>query len=148
MMTEETVTKVILNWLIKNKWEIVCFDFPQSGTGVFLHPNSTNEKNKDSINPDIVAVKEEICLFFENKSYCDLKDFHKINVLINTNKYSNAINDLLKNYNINSIYYGIGYPSIVHKKVAQDSVGLVDFVVGVLENTEVEILYVAHDAIF
>ena len=38
-MKEEQVTKAVLKWLIANKWEIVCFDFPQSGTGRILHPN-------------------------------------------------------------------------------------------------------------
>ena len=39
-MTEESVTKSILKWLMQNNWIIVCFDFPQSGTGHFLHPNN------------------------------------------------------------------------------------------------------------
>ena len=66
-MTEEQVTKSLLKWLSDHQWEIICFDFPQSGTGRFLHPNGDTNKNKDTINPDIVAVKDNICLFFENK---------------------------------------------------------------------------------
>lgn len=38
-MNEEKVTKCLLKWLIDNGWEIVCYDFPQSGTGRLLHPN-------------------------------------------------------------------------------------------------------------
>lgn len=147
-MIEETVTKAIINWLIKHEWEIVCFDFPQSGTGRFLHPNGTKEKNKDSISPDIVAVKGDICVFFENKSFFYFKDFQKINMLINTDKYSAAIDELLKKYHINSIFYGIGYPSTVHKKARKDLLDLVDFVIGVTENREVEILYTVNDSIF
>ena len=40
-MTEEMVTKSILKWLIQLHWKIVCYDFPQSGTGYFLHPNNS-----------------------------------------------------------------------------------------------------------
>ena len=64
-MTEENVTKKLLGWLQDNGWDIVCYDFPQSGTGIFLHPNDTLEKNKDSINPDIVAVKEKNVYFLK-----------------------------------------------------------------------------------
>lgn len=140
-MTEEQVTKTILGWLIEKGWEIVCYDFPQSGTGVLLHPNASNEKNRDAINPDIVAVKDDKCAFFENKSYFYYPDFEKVNMLRNTCEYSEAIADLLKNYNIESIYYGIGYPSSAHKKKAQESVDMTDFIVGVTENKEIEFLY-------
>ena len=38
-------------------WYIVCFDFPQSGTGILIHPDSgRSEKNKGSINPDIPSL--------------------------------------------------------------------------------------------
>ena len=66
-MKEEQVTKSVLKWLLDNKWEIICFDFPQSGTGRLLHPNSTQEKNKGAINPDIVAVRDGVCLFSPQK---------------------------------------------------------------------------------
>ena len=39
-MTEEQVTKALLQHLTDNGWHIVCFDFPQSGTGRVLHPNN------------------------------------------------------------------------------------------------------------
>lgn len=68
-MTEEQVTKALLRYLTDNGWHIVCFDFPQSGTGRVLHPDSTDgQKNKDSIIPDIVAVKNNILLFFETRT--------------------------------------------------------------------------------
>ena len=44
MMREEHVTKATLKWLLANGWEIVCFDFPQSGTGRFLHPNNAESE--------------------------------------------------------------------------------------------------------
>lgn len=41
-MTEEQVTKALLQYLTDNGWHIVCFDFPQSGTGKVLHPNNAD----------------------------------------------------------------------------------------------------------
>lgn len=32
-MKEERVSINILNWLESNGWKIICYDFPQSGTG-------------------------------------------------------------------------------------------------------------------
>ena len=89
MMKEEQVTKALLKWLIDNNWKIICFDFPQSGTGRVLHPNNANdEKNKDSIIPDIVAVKDEVCVFFENKDRFYYPDYKKQHSLIISDDYS------------------------------------------------------------
>lgn len=140
-MTEEQVTKKILSWLIDKGWRIVCFDFPQSGTGRFLHPNNTAEKNKKAINPDIVAVKGYNCLFFENKGYFYFPDFQKVNELRHTDDYSDSIDMLLKDYKIKNILYGIGYPASAHKKKAKESLDMVDFIIGVGECDEIVILY-------
>ena len=95
-MTEEQVTKALLRYLTDNGWHIVCFDFPQSGTGRVLHPDSTDgQKNKDSIIPDIVAVKNNISLFFENKDRFYFPDYKKVNELIADNRYTKAIDKLL-----------------------------------------------------
>jgi len=68
-MKEEKVTKNILAWLESNGWEIISYDFPQSGTGVLLHLNSDKrtEKNKGGIIPDIIAVKNKIGVFMESE---------------------------------------------------------------------------------
>ena len=147
-MTEEQVTKAILQWLLSNNWKIICYDFPQSGTGKFLHPNDSKEKNKDTINPDIVAVRDDKCLFFENKGYFYFPDFQKVQYLRTTNDYSNAIGNLLAGYNIRCIKYGIGYPSKAHKAKAKKSAQMVDFIVGVDEENNVEILYSADGNFF
>lgn len=114
-MTEEQITKSLLKWLISNDWEIVCFDFPQSGTGKYLHPNEEirlNEtKNIDAFIPDIVAVKRNTVLFFENKNRFYLNDFIKLSNIKENNPYSNAIDKLLKKYIIQNYYYGIGAES-------------------------------------
>ena len=111
-MTEEQVTKKILEWLINNSWEIVTYDFPQSGTGKYLHPNKNirkeKSKNDKAFIPDIVAVKDGIAIFFENKNRFFLDDFIKLRDIRNDNIYSEDIARLLKNYNIIDILYGIG----------------------------------------
>lgn len=145
-MTEEQVTKAILTWLIKNKWQIVCFDFPQSGTGRVLHPNTAlSEKNKDSIIPDIVAVKKGTCVFFENKDRFYMPDYDKVNNLIKHEDYSQAINRLLSKHNIEKIYYGIGLPLNEHGDKSKQSMHLVDFIVGVLDNMDINVLYSAQE---
>ena len=56
MLKEAKVTVNILNWLEQEGWEIICYDFPQSGTGIMLHPNNqegSKSKNQDGIIPDL-----------------------------------------------------------------------------------------------
>lgn len=141
-MTEEQVTKALLQYLTDNGWHIVCFDFPQSGTGKVLHPNNAaGEKNKDSIIPDIVAVKNNISLFFENKDRFYLPDYKKINELIVDNQYTNAIDNLLSDYRIEKIFYGIGLPTEKHKEKSKESAHLVKFILGVNTDRSIDILY-------
>jgi hypothetical protein len=111
-LTEEDVTLSIKQWLELNRWDIVCFDFPQSGTGVSLHPNEKirESKNKGDIIPDIVAIKNGTVVFFENKDRFVLNDFIKVDLLRQSDDYSESIKELLKKYIYTSIYYGVGLP--------------------------------------
>lgn len=114
-MREEKVTVQLLEWLENNNWKIICYDFPQSGTGKLLRPNCTTgsrTKNKGGIIPDILAVKDNVCLFFENKDRFVFSDFQKIKSVKELGNYSEAINALLIQYPITHIYYGIGIPAI------------------------------------
>ena len=140
-MREEHVTKALLKWLIDNKWEIICFDFPQSGTGRLLHPNGANEKNKGAINPDIVAVRDGVCLFFENKDRFYFPDYEKVNGLIVDNDYTDDIAKLLSGHNVNVLYYGIGLPTEKHNDKSQKSANLVDFILGVNADKSIAELY-------
>lgn len=134
---------------MSNGCHIICFDFPQSGTGRVLHPNSaTGEKNKDSIIPDIVAVKENVCLFFENKDRFYYPDYQKVNDLIVDNQYTNAIAVLLHDCTVEDIYYGIGLPTNKHKKKSQESAELVNFIIGVAEDKTISILYNPNNIVF
>ena len=131
-MTEEQVTKSLLRQLISNDWNIICFDFPQSGTGRVLHSDDViGEKTKNSIIPDIVAVKNKIALFFENKDRFYLPDYKKVNALIENNQYTCAIDSLLSDYEIANIYYGIGLPTEKYTAKSKECAYLVDFIFGV-----------------
>lgn len=147
-MTEEQVTKALLKWLIDNRWEIICFDFPQSGTGRLLHPNGANEKNKGAINPDIVAVRDDVCLFFENKDRFYFPDYEKVNDLIVDNDYTEDIAKLLNGHMVNEFYFGIGLPSEKHSSKSKQSAKIVDFIVGVSGNKTIEILHNPKSIVF
>ena len=107
-----------------------------------MHPNNADsEKNKDSIIPDIVAVKDDVSLFFENKDRFYFPDYEKVNELIVNNQYSDAMDRLLSDYKIENIFYGIGLPTEKHKNKSKESANLVNFILGVNSDKSVEILY-------
>lgn len=148
-MTEEQVTKALLKYLTDNNWHIICFDFPQSGTGRVLHTNnSVGEKNKDSIIPDIVAVKNNISLFFENKDRFYLPDYQKVNELIVNNQYTKDIDKLLSGYKVKTIYYGIGLPTEKHKEKSKESASMVNFILGVNEDKSVTVVHNPKEILF
>lgn len=142
-MTEEQVTKVFLQWLIDTGWEILAYDFPQSGTGIsFKKDDADSEKNKDSIIPDIICIKNGVCIFCENKNRYYYPDYQKVKELRIDNQYMKAINEFLQGYNVQAIYYGIGFPSSKFKSKAVDNKTMTDFILGVNDETKaVEILY-------
>lgn len=141
-MTEEQVTKALLRHLTDRGWHIVCYDFPQSGTGRALHPdNAGREKNKGSIIPDIVAARAGTALFFENKDRFYLPDYQKVNELIVDNQYTGAIAQLLSGYEIENIFYGIGLPAKKHGEKSKEAAKLVNFIFGVKPDESVEILH-------
>jgi hypothetical protein len=114
-MREEKVTINLLNWLESQGWSIICYDFPQSGTGLMFHPNpnvNQNEKNKGGIIPDIIAIRGSIAVYFENKDRFVKSDFDKLKEIKLFKNYSDGLNELLNKYGIAKIYYGIGIPSI------------------------------------
>lgn len=144
IMREERVTINILNWLEENGWQIVCYDFPQSGTGILLHPNGDNrtEKNKGGIIPDIIAVKDNIALFFENKDRFYQNDFDKLFEIKTENNFSDSLNQLLRGFSVSKIVYGIGIPDVkkhLEKSIAQ--IDKIDFLLTTNENKNVEIHY-------
>ena len=141
-ITEEQVTKVILNWLESNDWKIICFDFPQSGTGISLHPNQElrTSKNKGAFIPDIVSVRNGVVLFFENKDRFVLSDFLKTKELRQTSDYSNSISKLLSEYNFSKVFYGVG---LAHSEKSElktnEHLDKIDFVVFLKQNNTINV---------
>ena len=143
-ITEEQVTKSLLDWLELNGWEVICFDFPQSGTGVSLHPNENirTGKNKGALIPDIVAIKNDIVVFFENKDRFVLSDFFKVQELRQNNDYSCSIEKLLASYKYSHIFYGVGLVySVNASKRAVENIDKVDFMIFYHEDKSVQIFY-------
>jgi hypothetical protein len=144
-MREEKVTINILNWLENSSWTIICFDFPQSGTGILLHPNKFENfpsKNKGGIIPDIIAVKDNIALFFENKDRFVLSDFNKINEIKNNRLFENSIEKLIEPIIISKIYYGIGIPTIEKEiKKSLENCDKIDFLISTDTAGHVQIHY-------
>lgn len=139
-MKEEQVTKAILKWLIENQWEIICFDFPQSGTGKVLHPSNTTSKTEGAIIPDIIAIKNGIVVDFENKDRFVFEDFKKIQFLKSTTLYAKSINALLRNHNFFKIYYGIGMPYTENNyDKAEVNYNMVDFIIYVENDGDLRI---------
>jgi len=141
---EEKVTKNVLDWLELNGWNVICYDFPQSGTGVLLHPNNNKrtEKNKGGIIPDIIAVKDGIALFFENKDRFYQPDFDKLFEIRTESNYSDSLESLLVGHNIKSIAFGIGI-SDIKKEIEKCQLHLdkVDFLISTNSQKEIFIHY-------
>jgi hypothetical protein len=143
-ITEEQATKAILDWLENNNWEIICFDFPQSGTGVSLHPNNEfrTTKNKGAFIPDIVAIKNGIVVFFENKDRFVLDDFVKVQDLRQNNDYSNSIEKLLANFKYTKIFYGVGLVySVNAEQKTNENLDKIDFAILYHENKTIKIQF-------
>ena len=111
-ITEAQVTKILLEWLEAAGWLVVCYDYPQSGTGTALHLNEgiRTGKNKGVIIPDIVAIKDGTALFFENKDRFAESDFTKLQQIKTSGNYAESIGRLLRNHPFENIYYGVGLP--------------------------------------
>lgn len=133
-MTEEKVTLKIINWLKNNKWIILSFDFPQSGTGHIFHPGEQTNNKLNSFIPDIIAVKDNTSIFIENKNRYVLSDFVKQNELKNNIEKYNSVNEFLADYNIKNIYFGIGMPLYSYRNHKDSNTDLVDFILGVEDN--------------
>lgn len=143
-ITEEQVTKAILNWLESNGWQIITFDFPQSGTGYSLHPNEElrTTKNKGAIIPDIVAIKNEIVVFFENKDRFVFSDFAKVEELKTTQGYTNSINKLLQGFSYLNIFYGVGLPhSNKTEQKINENKEKVDFVIYLHQDNTISVTF-------
>ena len=128
-MTEEQITLILIEWLEQKDWSIVSFDYPESGTGTRIAPDEKiGCEESDSFIPDIVAVKRQIAVFFENKDRFYKSDFEKVEVLKKSDCYKKGINDLLKDFLVKNIFYGIGLITEETEKIEQNK-NKTDFIV-------------------
>lgn len=141
-MTEENVTKSILSYLIGRGWKIVTFDFPQSGTGRSLHPSGSVSKNAGVLIPDVVAVKDGVSIYLENKDHYYPEDFIKINNVLQTKMYAESFLRVL-GVNQETMFGGIGMPAAYCASISDDVKNLVDFVLGVSDDGAVDIDFIA-----
>lgn len=134
-MNEEFVTKSIIHYLKRKRWNIFAFDYPQSGSGFLIHPNDRLHKNKKAIIPDIIANKKSTCIIMENKPYYYEKDFFKLANLKSDANYCDDLNMILKQLNCKNIKYGIGLPEkdFLQNK-SEEHMELIDFVITVDES--------------
>jgi hypothetical protein len=146
-MTEENVTISILSWLELKGWKIVSFDFPQSGSGFCLQPNkvSIGSKNMNTIIPDIVAFRNGVAIYFENKTDYWHSDFQKVHDLKTTGSHSESLKELLSGFAVKETFYGIG----LHAKPENIRNGLgdkqlIDFLLTVKDDLTVKIHYDPH----
>lgn len=140
-MTEEFVTKSILRYLIDRGWQIIAFDFPQSGTGRSLHPNGSTSKNEGVLIPDIVAIKGNVCLYLENKDHYYKPDFVKVYEVISKRQYSDAFSSLLGRADGIDMYGGIGLPVSSLSAVADVDKGLVNVIFDVNDDGVAHVAY-------
>ena len=130
LVTEEKVTKTVMQFLIDHSWDILCFDFPQSGTGKQLHPNGAKSKTEGIWVPDIVAYRDKVLLCFEDKDHYEQKDVIKLNEIKKTNRYSDALSDLTSGRDYDEVIYGIALPwSKYREGRANKALKLIDFAI-------------------
>ncbi len=134
----------MLNWLESNNWKVLCYDFPQSGAGILIHPNisKNSSKSKDGIIPDILAQRNGVTLFIENKDRFFYPDFVKLKKIKNEGGYTKGISELIYPSNLLNIYYGIGvynYKKNVIKGL--DNISGLDFLLSVNDSGSVNVDY-------
>jgi len=128
-LTEEQVTKQIMDCLRRRGYTIHAFDFPQSGTGKPLHPDDSLEKNKGMIIPDIIAVRGEYLIIMENKDRFVKGDFDKLHLLKQGSTFAKAIAELHEECRTSVLLVGSGMPDKEsHVNKVQKVANLVDFV--------------------
>jgi hypothetical protein len=140
LVKEEFVTKSIMLFLKEKEYFIIAFDFPQSGTGILLHPDKHIDKN-DGIKPDIIAVKGNKLIVMENKNrYCK-SDFMKLCKLKKGIDYTGDMEKLHRQYDATLLKVGVGVPDkikIIEKATSCEH--MIDFIIAVSQNGSCKVL--------
>lgn len=139
-MTEEMVTKGILGFLMGRGWKIVSFDYPQSGTGRALHPRGSTSKTEGVLIPDVVAVKDGVSIYLENKDHYYPDDFVKVASVLRKKDYAEAFANVL-GVNQETMLGGVGLPESGCGSISEEDKELVDFVLKVSASGLVDVYY-------
>lgn len=108
-MREETVTLAILSFLRAREFEIVSFDYPGSGSGKMLHPDTRTSKNGGII-PDVIAFRGDLLLILENKDRFVSSDVAKLQPLRLKADYQRDMDKFKRVLGVSRFYFGIGFP--------------------------------------
>ncbi len=111
VLSEEQVTIAIIKQLRHVNWHIVSFDFPQSGTGrALIAKGNGPASSRRRVVPDVIAVRNEICLILENKHAFDINDVRKLEEIRDSGRYNRSLESILRPYRITNFIFGIGLP--------------------------------------
>jgi hypothetical protein len=147
---ESIVTIAIIEWLEHSGWDILAFDYPQSGSGVLLKSRDDWEDRDASskgsgVIPDIIGIKDTQIIVFENKVDFRLSDFEKIASMRTSRAYEESILKLATPSTGLIILYGVGLSAT--KRTLSKSLNfshLVDFVVVVDKDRHINVLFDHH----
>lgn len=112
-MREETITRAVARCLRDNGWIIYSIDYPQGGSGLTFHLADSAAGSRGRLagawKPDIVAHRDGVWLFMENKSFFSGSDFAKTADARESRKYEPDIERVLSERPLRFVY-GIGLP--------------------------------------
>lgn len=143
-LTEEVITRTILSWLKSSGWTLLSFDYPQSGTGYPLRPSRNTvgtSKNLGTLIPDVVAFKNQVTVFFENKVKFFQGDIDALVTLRGGGPYEHSIKSLHGDLVSHQSFFGVGLESTPYNvKKLTGAVSCLDFAVLVSADLTVEVL--------
>jgi hypothetical protein len=143
-LREEEVTRLALTWLRSRQFQILHFDYPGSGTGKALHPNSEfrTTKNAGVLIPDIIAHRSTSLTFFENKVRFAYADVEALLLLRDSGRYSSAVDNLRKRANAEQHFVGIALMDTANnRRRLSDVATQLDFAAVVNHSGSVCVLY-------
>ena len=109
-VSEEQVTRAILKWLAKSGWTILDYDFPGGGTGRKFHVfDDSYSKTKGIVVPDIIAIRGDRVIVFENKSVDTLSDYDKLSRLKANEGFIELLRNAYPDKRVESLVMCIGY---------------------------------------
>ena len=130
-MNEESVTRSVMEWLDGQGWEVLDYDFPGGGTGrKFRQESDCSAKNKGIVIPDIVAIKDDTCVLFEDKESDTADDYRKVVGLVRSTSLPEQMARAYPEHSINTVLAGIAYAGESHYLALAEKEG-VDVVVQV-----------------